>query len=388
VAHEHSVDDLGPLPDFMAEQDTGVSQIVTPMGDKMWLVRDYALGRQVLADQRFSRAEAVRPKAPRFNDAQPAPDAMMSMDGKEHSRLRRVVGGAFSSRKVAAMAPAIERLADEYLDGLAAAGPGADLVAELATPLPLAVLCSLVGIPAQDRGVFRDWVEVLFDISASTPQEKSRRRIELVEYMGDLIEQKRGRADDDLLTVMIAAQDDGQLSQRELLTLGLTLLMAGYETTVGQIGLSVLALLSDPVAHEELRARPELLDPTVDDLLRFTPVTPLSFPRVAVEPIALGDVTVQAGEAVVVSLLHGNRDGRTWQQPQRVCPHGQDGVHLTFGHGLHRCLGAPLARLQLRIVLDRLLRRFPALRIASGPDAVVWKEGLSIRGLKALRVEW
>jgi cytochrome P450 len=388
VGQEHGVDRLGPLPAFMAHGDGGVLPIVTPMGDKMWLVRDYALGRRVLADRLFSRAEAVRPHAPRFNDAQPAPDAMMSMDGTEHARLRRIVTGAFSTRRIAAMTPAVQRLADDHLDALAARGQGADLVAHLATPLPLAVLCSMLGIPPEDGEVFRGWVEVLFDISASTPQEKSRRRLELVDYMGDLIEVKRKRSDEDLLTTLIAAHDAGELSQGELLTLGLTLLMAGYETTVGQIGLSVLALLSDPAAHADLLADPDHLDAAVDELLRLTPATPLSFPRVATEPVRLGSVTVRTGEAVVVSLLHGNRDTDTWARPQEWCPQGHDAVHLTFGHGLHRCLGAPLARLQLRIVLERLLRRFPGLRIASGPEPVRWKEGLLIRGLQRLRVEW
>ncbi|MGW4113684.1 cytochrome P450 [Actinosynnema sp. NPDC004786] len=388
MGQEHGVDHLGPLPAFMAPGDGGVIPIVTPVGDKMWLVRDYALGRRLLADQRFSRAEATRPHAPRFNDAQPAADALMSMDGAEHARLRRIVSGAFSTRRVAALTASVERLADDLLDALAAAGPGADLVEGLANPLPMSVLCSMLGVPAEDAPAFRDRVEVLFDISASTPREKSGRRLELVEYMGELIARKRRADDEDLLTDLIAAQDEGRLSPGELLTLGLTLLMAGYETTVGQIALSVLALLSEPGAWENARDRPDLLDPLVDDLLRLTPSTPLSFPRVAVEPVQLGAVTVQAGEAVVVSLLHGNRDPGTWARPDRLSPEEHGEVHLTFGHGVHRCLGAPLARLQLRIVLQRLLARFPALRVAPGPESVVWKEGLSIRGLARLRVRW
>ena len=388
MEREHGVGQLGPLPAFLASEDGGVVPIVTPMGDKMWLVRDYTLGRRVLADRRFSRAEAVRPHAPRFNDAQPAADAMMSMDGSEHARLRRLVSGTFTTGRVAAMRPDVERLADAQLDRLAAAGPGADLIENLATPLPLAVLCSLLGIPPEDGETFRGWVEVLFDISASTPQEKSRRRLELVDYMDDLIEVKRRGNDDDVLTSLIAAHDRGQLSMGELLTLGLTLLMAGYETTVGQIGLSVLTLLSDPAVHQELRDRPDLLERAVEELLRLTPATPMSFPRVALEPVTLGAVTVEAGEAVVVSLLHGNRDVSAFPQPARLCPQGHGAVQMTFGHGVHRCLGAPLARLQLLIVLERLLRRFPGLRLAEGPDSVVWKEGLSIRGLARLRVEW
>ncbi|MDX3536679.1 cytochrome P450 [Streptomyces sp. MB09-01] len=388
---------LGPLPEFLGQYVAGEGRVpdgtdvvpfFTPAGDKMWLVCDYALARKVLTDQRFSRAEAVTPHAPKLNDAQPVPHSMMSMDGADHSRLRRVVTRAFTTGRTSAMAPAVEELADRYLDAMAASGPGTDLIEALAAPLPLAVLCSLLGVPPEDGARFRDWVEVLFDISASTPQEKARRRLELIDYMADLIDRKRRRPEDDLLTSMIGAHEQGDLSMGELLTMGLTLLMAGYETVVGQIGTSAHALLGDPAAYEELREQPDRLAPTVEELLRLTPSTPISFPRVAVEPVPLGNVTVQAGEGVIVSLLHGNRDGKTFADPELLDPQGHDAAHLTFGHGVHRCLGAPLARLQLQIVLERLLRRFPALRLAPGPDAVVWKDGLGTRGLSRLLVEW
>ena len=252
----------GPLPDFLQQPGAqGVVPVVTPTGDKLWLVCHHGLARQVLADKRFSRAEAVKPYAPKANDAQPAPDSMMSMDGTDHTRLRRVVTGAFSTGRVEGMAPYIEQLTDRHLDTVAALGPGCDLISELANPLPLQVLCSLLGVPPEDSHQFRDWVEVLFDISASTPQVKARRRLELAAYMADLIAHKRRQPADDLLTSMIGAHDRGELSMAELLTLGLTLLMAGYETTVGQIGLSVLHLLTQPGAYEELRDRPDRLAP-------------------------------------------------------------------------------------------------------------------------------
>ncbi|NGO71696.1 cytochrome P450 [Streptomyces boncukensis] len=380
---------LGPLPDFLRQSGAGdVVPFVTPAGDQMWLVCDYALGRQVLTDRRFSRAEAVKPQAPQVIDAQPVPDSMASMDGAEHTRLRRVVAGVFSPRRIGAMTPDVERLADRYLDGIAAAGPGTDLVAGLVAPLPLAVLCSLLGVPEEDSGQFRDQVEVLFDVSLDNPTEKARRRLELADYMSELIARKRRSPQDDILTTMIAAHDRGEMSMGELLTMGLALLMAGYETTVGQLGLSALALLSDPAAYTELAAQPDQLVPTVEELLRLTPSTPLSFSRVALETVALGSVTVKAGEAVMVSLLHGNRDGAAFAEPERLEPGGREAVHLTFGHGVHRCVGAPLARLQLQVVLGRLLSRFPALRLASGPEPVVWKDGLGTRGLSRLLVEW
>jgi nocardicin N-oxygenase len=384
---ENGADELGPLPALLREAAAGgdVVPVVTPAGDKMWLVCDHALARQVLTDRRFSRAEAVKPHAPRSIDSQPVPDSIMSMDGAEHARLRRIITGTFTSGRVAAMSPLVEQLVDSQLDDVAAAGPGADLIATLAAPLPLAVLCSLLGVPAEDSSRFHAWVEVLFDISASTPREKARRRLELARYMAKLLEHKRSSRGDDLLSALIGRHDRGELSMTELVTMGLSLLMAGYETTVGQIGLAVLFLLSNPDARDAMSTQP---GPTVEELLRLVPSTPVSFPRVAVEPVTLGSVTIQAGEGVIISLFDANRDARVFPQPSQFSLEEHSAPHVTFGHGPHRCPGAPLAALQTRIAVERLLNRFPGLRLAPGPDAVTWKEGLATRGLSRLAVTW
>jgi nocardicin N-oxygenase len=384
----HRLDLLGPLPEFLQDGSGQVLPIVTPAGDRMWLVCDYALGRFVLTDKRFSRSEAVKPHAPKLNDAQPAPNSMMSMDGTEHARLRRIVAGTFTSGRVIGMTAFVERLASQQLDAVAASGPGADLIEGLARPLPLAVICSLLGIPREDGDQFRNWVEVLFDLSASNPRDKASRRLELVGYMTKLIGRRRKQPGQDLLSAMIRAQGHGVLSVEELVTMGLALLMAGYETTVGQIGLSVLSLLSDPPARDELCQRYDLLDSAIEELLRLTPSTPLSFPRVAVETVSVGEVTIHRGEAALVSLLAANRDSKVFPEPERLKPSGRYAGHLTFGHGVHRCPGAPLARLQIRIALRGLLRRFPTLRLAADPAAVIRKDGLGTRGLSQLLVEW
>jgi hypothetical protein len=275
------LDELGPLPAFLRQRSGDVVPIVTPVGDRMWLVRDYTLARMVLTDARFSRAQAVAPHAPKPNDAQPVPASMMSMDGTEHARLRRIIAGTFTSGRVSAMSPYIERLVGGHLDTIAAAGPGADLMELLAVPLPLAVVCALLGVPREDSRRFATWVEVLFDISASTPREKARHRLELARYMAGLVDRKRREPGEDLLTALIGRHDGGELSMTELVTMGLSLLMAGYETTVGQIGLSVLLLLSDPAMRDGLLARPA---PAVEELLRLNPSTPLSFPRASWSP--------------------------------------------------------------------------------------------------------
>ncbi|WP_406552264.1 cytochrome P450 [Streptomyces sp. YS-3] len=380
---------MGPLPAFMLDGTEDVVSVEAPTGDKVWLVRDYALGRQVLTDSRFSRSEAVKARAPKFIPVQPVPESMMSRDGSEHARLRRVVMGAFSASRIAALAPTVERQANEHIDRLLAMGPPADLIEGLALPLSLGVLCSLLGVPPQDGDHFCHLVEELFDITDGSVREKTERRIKLVAYMTGLIARKRQQPDDDLLTRMVQAHDRGDLSLSELITMGLTLLMAGYETTAAQIGLSALAVLSDPNEYERLRRRPASLPAAVDELLRLTPAAPVSFARVAREAVELNGVTVAAGEAVVVSVLHGNRDKVAFTGSENHAGERRPVPHLTFGHGVHRCPGASLATLQVRIALDLLLRRFANLRLAAGPaEPVVWKEGLLTRGLSRLLVEW
>jgi cytochrome P450 len=381
-------DQFGPLPIFLREGLGEIAPVTASDGGQVWLVRDYTLGRIVLSDKRFSRAEALKPHVPKITDSEPAADSMMSMDGPDHARLRRSVAGAFSRHKIAALAPYAEHLIDARLDQMAAAGPPADVISGLAAPVSLGILCALLGIPIKDYAKFADLVEVLFDISRSTPQQKFRQRLKLVDYMRELMSDKRTRHDDDLFTELIELHENAALSQGEMITLGLTLLMAGYETTAGQIGLGVQWLLSDPKAWQCLREQPDSLAPTAEELLRLTPSTPLSFPRMAVEPLSLGAVTIDKGDVVIVSLLHGNHDAKVFAQPSALLPEGRKSAHLTFGHGVHRCLGAPLAQLQVQTVLAGLIRRFPKLRLVPGPDAVAWKEGLAIRGHTRLFVEW
>ncbi|MFG2720667.1 cytochrome P450 [Streptomyces sp. NPDC048416] len=355
----------------------------------MWLVSDYALGRLVLSDRRFSRAAAAAPGAPRLNSAAPSPTSLMSLDGTDHARLRRIVAAAFTTGKMTGMTPLVRRTATDLLANMSRLDTPADLVSSFAEPLPLAVLCTLLGVPVEDRGIFSSWVEVLFDITASSDLEKSRQRLQLVDYMSTLIDRKRLRDDDDLLTDLIRAHDGDALSKAELVSLGLALLTAGYETTVGQIGLCALAVLQERIPREFVKDEARA-DELVEELLRVTPSTAISFPRVALEDVELGDIRVRAGEAVVVSLLHGNRDDKVFDEPE-LLRDDRSSPHLTFGHGIHRCLGAPLARLQVRTALLELFGSFPALRLAGdepAAPAVVWKDGLITRGLGALRVTW
>lgn len=378
-------DPLGPVPSLVALLDPApVVRVGASTGDEVWVVTDPRLARTVLADPRFSRVAAAAPGAPRVNTANPAPSSMMSMDGAAHARLRRLVSGPFGPRRVEAMAPRLRELVDALLDTMIAVGPPADLVTSLAVPLPVEVIGTLLGIPQRDRAQVQQWAGVLFDVTATTDREKASRAFRLYAYMSGLIDRRREEPGDDLLSNLIVAHDSGQLSRAELVDLALAVLTAGYETTVGQLGLCVLAHLLDP---QPLGAAPDetRVAAAVEAHLRLFPATPMTFPRVAVVDVALGPVTVRAGEAVVVSLLHANRG------PARHDPPADSGraAHLTFGHGAHYCLGAALARTQLRIALHRLLHRLPGLRLADhDPDAVRWCTGLATRGPARLLVTW
>jgi cytochrome P450 len=383
-----ALDLLGPLPALLATSAAGpVVRVPAPTGDEVWLVRDYGLARLVLTDPRFSRAAAVRPDAPKVNTANPAPSSMMSMDGAEHARLRRLVAGAFGPRRIAALAPDVERLVDSSLTAMSTMERPVDLVAAFAGPLPIAVISTLLGVPAEDQPLVQEWAGVLFDVTASTPREKARRGFALFQYMAKLVQRKRLAPADDLLCDLVAAHDAGAVTETELVDLALAILTAGYETTVAQIGMSVLSLLLDPVARAEL-LRDQTSTGVVEEYLRLTPATPMTFSRVAVEDVDLGGVTVEAGQAVVVSLLHANVDEAVFVDPDRLDPGRQPVAHLTFGRGAHFCLGAGLARLQLNLAVRALFQRLPDLRLADGPDAVGWYDGLATRGLTHLMVTW
>ncbi|MGW5739591.1 MULTISPECIES: cytochrome P450 [Streptomyces] len=352
-----------------------------PNGVGVWAVSDYELARQVLADPRFSRAAAVAPDVPKVASIDPSPDSIVSLDGKAHARLRRIVAGAFTERRISALAPFIERRAHELLDAMAAGGRPADLVTGLAAPLPLSVLCHMLGVPEADRESFREWVPVLFDLDGEGAESRTRAFL-LTHYMTKLIGGKRREPGADMISALIQASDEeGRLTSRELVTLSLALLMAGYDSTADQITLAFLTLLHDPARAAALRADLRLVPAEVEELLRTNPSAPVSFSRAVTEPVRLAGVTISPGEPVLVFLMGANRTRDDSGNPS-------GNPHLTFGRGVHRCLGAPLARLQLATVIRLTLERFPDLALAEDVDALDWKPAAATRGLKSLRVQW
>lgn len=271
----------GWLPQALTADDPRpVAWATAPNGTGLWVVRDHALARRVLSDRRFGRAAAVRPDVPKIGISEPAPESIVSVDGAEHARLRRLVAGAFTERRVAALRPFVASRTADLLDKMAAQGPPTDLITGLASPLPLAVLCHLLGIPPEDQDIFQPLVGVFFALSGEIADSRDSIR-GLTRYMAGLVARKRQKPGDDLLSALIRGreEDDDRLDDRELVTLSLALLMAGYETTTDQIGLSVLSLMYEPALAGALRdGAPERAGEAVEELLRLSSTAYLSFP--------------------------------------------------------------------------------------------------------------
>jgi cytochrome P450 len=366
-------DRLGPLPSFFSPRpESPVAAVEMANGDRLWLVTDYRQGRDVLADSRFSRAAASKPGAPQWDSLTPSPHSLMSLDGSAHARVRSVVAPVFAAHRTARYFSLVESIADGLLDELDSRRTrSADLVTGYTSPLAMTVLSAVLGVPAEEHQALERSVAALFGMTPQESADRTRHILVLIRYMSSLLDRKRREPGSDVLSLLCRACESGDLSEAELVNLGLALLMAGYETTAGQLSTSILTMLAGrvapagPVGHQ-----------LVERLLRTTPATPLSFPRVAIQDVDLDGTAIRQGEAVIVSLLHGNYDA------------GPEAKHLTFGHGPHRCLGAHLARLQMEVGISRLWHRFPSLRLAAGPDTVRWKTGLAMRGLARLDVEW
>ncbi|MER5332133.1 cytochrome P450 [Micromonospora sp. NPDC002717] len=370
-------------------RDEPLTRIRMPFGEPAWLATRHADVRTVLGDPRFSRAASVGRDEPR-NSPRQQDTGILAMDPPEHTRLRRLVAKAFTARRVEELRPRTRRAADELVDGMLAAGPPADLVEHLATPLPIRVICDLLGVPVADQDRFHTWSEAIVSTTSLSPEQAQQYIDNLFAYMGELIARRHREPTDDLLGAMVRARDaDDRLAADEVVRLAAGLLAAGHETTVTQIPNFVYVLLTHPAEWARLRAEPALVPGAVEELMRFVPLGASSaFARYALEDVELGGVLVCAGEPVVVSIPSANRDETVFAEPDRLDLARQANPHLGFGHGVHHCVGAQLARMELQVVLETLIARTPGLRLAVPESELTWKSGLLVRGLVAMPVSW
>jgi cytochrome P450 len=364
-----------------------------------WILTRHADVSAVLRDTRFSsqRYGEAADQAEKRGERDVAEmyrmrtNAMLSCDGPRHARLRGLVSKAFTPRAVAAMRPTIAALVDRLIDEAQARG-SLELIGDLAAPLPVAVIASMLGIPTEDHGRFKQWSDAVAAI-ANLPENLTDDIVrhaatafgELTNYFRGLIGRMRSGHGQGLLAAMAAAEEQGdRLTEPELYSNAVLLLNAGHETTTNLIGNGTLALLRHPDQWEKLRSVPGLVEGAVEELLRYD--SPVQFTsRTALEDVTLGEHLIKAGQKVLVLLGAANRDPAMFPDPDRLdiaraeAPH-----HVAFGQGPHYCLGAPLARLEGQVVFETLPRRFPALRLEGEPP--VYRENFNLRGLKALHL--
>ncbi|MGX1758698.1 cytochrome P450 [Streptomyces lydicus] len=378
-----------------------------PSGVEAWLVTRYTEARQALADGRLSKnpvhhSESAHGKGKVGIPGERSANLMthlLNIDPPDHTRLRRLVSKAFTPRRVAAFAPRVQELTDQLIDRFAAKGE-ADLIHEFAFPLPIYAICDLLGVPREDQDDFRDWAGMMIRHGGGPRGGVARSVKKMRGYLAELIHRKRetlgdtAEADEDLISGLIRASDHGEhLTENEVAAMAFILLFAGFETTVNLIGNGLYALLRHPAQRELLQKSitagdTDLLTTGIEELLRYDGPVELATWRFATQELTLGGQRIAQGDPVLVVLAAADRDPARFTEPDVLDLTRRDNQHLGYGHGIHYCLGAPLARLEGQAALATLLTRLPDLRLAAEPDALRWRGGLIMRGLRSLPVEF
>lgn len=376
-----------------------------PDGRPAWLVTRYDDVRRALADPRLSldRRHALPGNYTGFRLPAALDANLLNMDPPDHTRVRRLVTRAFTHGRVERMRAGVRRLAHQLLDAVADDGH-ADLISAYAGPLPITVICDLLGVPEADRHDFRAWTDTLIAPDPGRPEAAKEAVGAMLRFYTGLIAAKRTAPGDDLLSDLIAVRDedtgensgkdtgeqagDDRLTEDELTSLAFLLLFAGYENTVHLIGNSVLMLLDDPDLLRRFRAHPEELASAVDEFARLEGPAPLAIRRFPVEDLDIGGVRVPAGHTVLLSLASADRDPDRFPDPDAFRPDRGAKGHLALGHGIHYCLGAPLARMETEIALSVLMERLPGLRLDVPHTELRRRPSLRARGLISLPVAW
>ncbi|WP_159837995.1 cytochrome P450 family protein [Nocardia sp. CY41] len=377
-----------------------VHRIRLRTGVRAWLVVDYDAAKEVLRHPGVCKdphnpvgAHARRSAAGGSGVTavnQRLSHHLLNADPPQHTRLRKLVIPAFAPARMAALAPRVEAIADDLLDAIDRTGGGVpvDLLAEYAFPLPITVICELLGVPVEDRARFREWSAAVVDTPMSTPEGIRSATDAIVGYFDGLIARRRaeGLGEDLISQLLLATEEGDRLSPDELISMAFLILVAGHETTVNLIGNTVLELLTDPSRYQALREDLTGVTPLVEEMLRYNGPVNVATLRYTTAPVELGGSVIPEGELVLVSVASANRDERHFTAPGIFAPERGANGHLAFGHGIHYCLGAGLARLEARIALTRLIRRYPLLRPAIDDVDLRWRESILIRGLLELPV--
>ncbi|WP_433034943.1 cytochrome P450 [Actinomycetospora sp. CA-053990] len=388
---------FGPAPDAEELRDgAGIARVPTPFGPPAWLLTRQADVRRMLGDA-DTFANGWTPDdlagddgAVRRDPRQLSGDRtgnLLSLDPPEHTRLRKMLAGEFTVRRMRRLEPRIVEIVDDHLDALEGSGAPADLVAQYALPIPSLVICELLGVPPGDQDEFQARTSAQLD--TGLPEE---RRValaaEALAYMQTLVARARRDTGDDLIGMLLREHPD-DLTSDELVGIANLLLVAGHETTANMLGLGTLALLRHPEQLAAVRDDDDAVAPAVEELMRWLSIVSSGSPRLALRDVEIEGATIHRGDLVVFNLPAANRDPAVVDDPDRLdITRDAPPPHVAFGHGVHHCLGAPLARMEMRIAFPALLRRFPTLHLAIPDDEVAWATRHAIHGLERLPVAW
>ncbi|MFL6046493.1 MAG: cytochrome P450 [Propionibacteriaceae bacterium] len=384
-SHRDPHDPINPAPELgriRSEQPVFSVRRLLSTGDSwnMWLLTKYADVRELLSSRDTSNSLG------RSESAAAQPGFLVSLDPPDHTRIRRMLTGQFSMRRLTAMRPYIEEITGKFLDDMEAAGPPADLMRAFALPLPSLVICELLGVPFKDQAEFQRRSDTMLDVSV-TPEQQAQNTREMNSYMQSLVNQHRQDPGEDILGMLIRDHAD-ELTNEELVGIGNILLVAGHETTANTIGLGTLLLLQHPDQLALVRDDPEMITGAVEEMLRYLSIVHTGTPRIIVQDMIIGGQLLRAGDVAMVSLPSANRDSDFMTDPDIFDVTRQPQAHLTFGHGIHQCLGQQLARLEMSVALPALLQRFPTLSLAASAADLTFRGDGPVNGVQQLPVRW
>ncbi|MVU80425.1 cytochrome P450 [Nocardia sp. ET3-3] len=370
-----------------------VRRVRYPDGIVRWVILDYAAGRAALNDPRLAKNYLATNGLLATKRGLPQPDPrdlvlfnnMLNLDQPDHTRLRKLIMRAFTPRRVAELTPRIEEIAADLLDALDGRHE-ADLLHDFAEPLPITVICELLGVPLADRANFQTWTKALVAVAGVEEDRESAAR-DMGAYLTGLVREKAAHPTADLLSALAVPADDGDtLTETEQVGMAFLLLVAGHDTTVNLIANGTLALLRNPEQARALRAEPELIPDAVEEFLRFDGPVNISTIRYTSEPVTIAGVDIPADEFVFIALIAANRDEDRYPNPDTLDIGRDTSGHIAFGHGIHFCVGAPLARIEARVAFSALLSRYPNLRLSPRDAALTWHPSTLIHSLQELPV--
>jgi cytochrome P450 len=385
---------LAPAPEAMALNAVKpLSRVRIWDGSTPWLITGYEAIRALFTDARAS-VDDRRPGYPHWNEGMLAtvhkrPRSVFTADAEEHTRFRRMLSKPFTFKRVEGLRPAVHEIADNHIDKVLAGPQPADLVSALALPVPSLVISQLLGVPYSDADFFQEQAHKGMGRYA-TAEESAQGAVALAKYIANLVRSKMNDPSEDLVSDLAERVNAEELSVREAAQLATGVLIAGHETTANMISLAIVALLEHPDQLTLLRDTddPKVIATAVEELMRYLSIIQTGQRRVAIEDIEIAGELIQAGEGIILDVPPANWDARRYPDPDQLDLQREDNPHVGFGYGRHQCVGQQLARMELQIVLHRLLRRIPTLRLAVPVEQLPFKHDALAYGLYELPVTW